>query len=420
MNKTRIFGLQLLFGWLNLALTVPSIYLMFGMPLVMRQHGWSGTEIGLFQLAALPAIFKFLFAVPVQRVRLGHGHFVNWLLGLCLVVLVLYWQIGRQNLISQPLWLFGLTFAISIATTWADIPLNALAVQCLPRGEQLRAGSIRSAALFLGAIIGGGIMILVQAHHGWQMPFWLMGAALALGCLPFLWLRGQAGLPLPSAASARQDEAPLEGFVADWIGFFSQAGARQWTWLLLMGFPFLGAAWLYLKPLMLDQGMPLEQVAFIIGIVGGLTGAVFSLLGGRLAMWLGAGRAVFCYLLAALVALLLLTAIIGLHLGGVWLIGSALLLAAAMGAVSALMFGLTLFFTRRQRNASDYGLQSSLFTVTRLAVPVAAGWLLDHLGQTGMLACLACGVLCACVLAWRARAKVEVAARRVLASDARA
>ncbi|WHL26957.1 hypothetical protein QJS63_20360 [Pseudomonas juntendi] len=50
---------------------MPSIYLMFGLPLVMRQYGWSGTEIGLFQLAGLPAVFKFLMAVPVQRVRLG-------------------------------------------------------------------------------------------------------------------------------------------------------------------------------------------------------------------------------------------------------------------------------------------------------------------------------------------------------------
>ena len=39
MERTRIAGLQLLFGWLNLVLAVPSIYLMFGMPLVMRQYG---------------------------------------------------------------------------------------------------------------------------------------------------------------------------------------------------------------------------------------------------------------------------------------------------------------------------------------------------------------------------------------------
>ncbi len=411
MTKTRLWSLQLLFGWMNLVLAVPSIYLMFGMPLVMRQHGWSGSEIGVFQLAALPAVFKFLLALPVQRLRLGKGHFVHWLLLLGLALLALFWLIGRQNLIEQRLPLFLLTFAISIAATWADIPLNALAVQCLPRSEQLRAGSIRAAALFLGAIVGGGLMLLVQARLGWEMPFLLMGAALAIGSLPFLFLRGSAGLEAAPAQGRAQ------GFAADWAGFFGQPGAHQWTWLLLTGFPFIGAAWLYLKPLLLDQGLPLEQVAWIVGIAGGVTGALFSLIGGRLIPMLGTARAIVLYLLAALAALLLLSLTVWAQLGPRWLVASALLLAASMGAVSALMFGLTLFFTRRQRNAADYGLQSTLFTLTRLAVPVAAGVMLDRLGQVGMLLGLSLGVLCAFALAWRVRHSVGRRAEELLAAE---
>ncbi|TBU96798.1 MFS transporter [Stutzerimonas kirkiae] len=413
MSKTRIVSLQLLFGWMNLVLAVPSIYLMFGMPLVMRQHGWSGTEIGLFQLAALPALFKFLFAVPVQRLRLGRGHFVHWLLLLCASMLALYWLIGRENLIGDRVTLFALTFAISIAATWADIPLNALAVQWLPRSEQLRAGSIRSAALFLGAIIGGGIMIMLQARLGWQAPFWLMGGGLLIGSLPFLLLRTQAALP----AQARPGDVPAPGVVADWAGFFNQPGARQWTLLLLTSFPFIGAAWLYLKPLMLDMGIPLENVAFIIGIVGGTTGALSSLIGGRLVPVLGTARAIVLYLLIALCSLSMLTLTVWAGLGSAWLIASAICVAASMGAVSALMFGLTMFFTRRQRNASDYGLQSTLFTVARLAVPIAAGVLLDHLGYNGMLLALTLGVLFAFVLAWQVRGKVERSAQSVLEQE---
>lgn len=48
---------HVLFGWINFALTAPAIYLWLGLPLVMRQQGWSGAEIGLFQLAGLPAVF---------------------------------------------------------------------------------------------------------------------------------------------------------------------------------------------------------------------------------------------------------------------------------------------------------------------------------------------------------------------------
>lgn len=413
MTRSRLLGLQLLFGWMNLVLAVPSIYLMLGMPLVMRQHGWSGTEIGLFQLAALPAIFKFLFAVPVQRVRLGRGHFVHWLLLLSALLLALYWLIGRHNLIGNRMTLFALTFAISIAATWADIPLNALAVQWLPRSEQLRAGSIRSAALFLGAIFGGGVMIMVQSRLGWQAPFWLMGAGLLIGALPFLLLRAQAALPEQAAPC----NAPALGVMADWAGFFHQPGARQWTLLLLTSFPFIGAAWLYLKPLMLDMGMPLERVAFIVGIGGGATGALFSLLGGRLVPILGMARAIALYLLAALGALALLTLTVWAELGSVWLIASAICVAASMGAVSALMFGLTMFFTRRQRNASDYGLQTTVFTLARLAVPIAAGVSLDRLGYTGMLLVLTLAVLFSFALAWRVRGKVERSTQSILEGE---
>lgn len=410
MDRTRIAGLQLLFGWLNLALAVPSIYLMFGMPLVMRQYGWSGTEIGLFQLAGLPAVFKFLLAVPVQRVRLGKGHLVHWMVLLGAALLVLYWLIGRQNLIEQRMPLFVMTFAISIIATWMDIPLNALAVQWLPRSEQLRAGSIRSAALFLGAIIGGGAMLLIQARLGWQAPFLIMGVALVIGVVPLLVLRRRLQPVEPASA------AP-SGFVADWMSFFSQPAARQWTWLLLTAFPFIGAAWLYLKPLLLDQGMPMQEVAWVVGIAGGATGAVFSLLGGRLLSVLGTARAILLYLLAALLALVLLTVTVWLRLGPAWLIASALCLAASMGAVSALMFGLTLFFSRRQRTASDYGLQSSLFVITRLAAPVAAGLLLDRLGHAGMLACLSTGLLLALLLAWRVRHSIAGSAEALLVNE---
>ena len=85
-----------------------------------------------------------------------------------------------------------------------------------------------------------------------------------------------------------------------------------------------------------------------------------------------------------------------------------------MGAVSALMFGLTMFFTRRQSNASDYGLQTTLITIPRLAVPIAAGGLLDSIGYVGMLLALTLAILLSLMLAWRVRRKVEFSAQSIL------
>ncbi|MBS7724728.1 MFS transporter [Pseudomonas lalucatii] len=374
---TRLLGRQALFGWLNFALALPSIYLLLGLPLVMRQHGWSGTDIGLFQLAGLPALFKFLLALPVERWRFAGGHYRGWAVLLCLSLAATLVLIGRQELLGSRGLLFLLALCAGVLATWADIPVNALAIKLLPESERMRAGAIRSAALFLAAIAGGGLMLLVHARWGWQAPFLLMAAALLLGAalLPLL---GEAALAPPAASPGT---APGDG----WRGYFEQPGARLWTFLLLLSFPFVGACWLYLKPLLLDQGMSAERVAWLAGVGGGVVGALASVASARLIRVIGAARAMPLFTGFALLALAGLTTAVWLDAGAFGLVVGAALIAAAMGAISALVFGLMMFFTRQQRQAADYGLQASLFVVSRLAVPVLAGVALDRLGYTGML-----------------------------------
>ena len=415
--RQRRFGLQCLFGWMNLVLAVPSIYLMFGLPLIMRQHGWRGVEIGLFQLAALPAVFKFLFAIPVQRMHFGRAHYLHWLMLLSTLLLVLFWVIGRDSLINEGVTLFVLTFAISVMATWADIPLNALAVQCLPRSAQFSAGNIRAAALFLGAILGGGVMIVVQARFGWQAPFLLMGLGLLTGVAGLASVRSSRSPETTAADNLPSSHGST--VLQDWAGFFDQPGARQWTVVLLTSFPFIGTAWLYLKPLLLDQGMPMERVALVVGILGGVTGALASLLGGRLTRHLGVAAAIGTYLSMSLCALAFLSLVVWTDLGSIWLIVSVIALAASMGAVSGLIFGLTMFFTRTQRNASDYGLQTTLFTMTRLSLPVVAGVLLDRWGRMAMLLSLTFGVLISVLLAWRYAGVIERSAQGMLDQEQR-
>lgn len=401
-GEAGVWRLQLLFGWLSFVLAVPSIYLLLGLPLVMREHGWSGTDIGLFQLAGLPAVFKFLLALPVQRYRFQRGHYRHWAMVLCLLLAVLLVLVSQQAITADRLYLFGLAFAASVLATWADIPVNALAIKLLPQSQRVRAGGIRSAALFLGAIVGAGVMLLVQSRWGWQAPFLLMAGGLLLALLPLARLRERDA---PDATPA-----PANPVFADWSGYFRQPGARLWTWVLLSSFPFVGAAWLYLKPLLLDQGMPVQQVALIAGVGGGVVGAVASLLGGRVIQRVGAGRATPLFMVGALGALLALTAAVGLQAGMAWLVVAAFLLASAMGAVSTLVFALMMFFSREHRQAVDYGLQASLFVLTRMLVPVAAGVLLDRSGYLGMLAGLSLAMALVCGVALLARRSIAVTA----------
>lgn len=371
--------LQLLLGWVNFAMTAPLIYLYLGLPLVMRQHGWSGTEIGLFQLAGLPAVLKFVLGAPVDRWARGAPGYRRWSLVLMAgyaASLVGLACLGIEQAGFVPL--FALAMLASLLGTWADAPVNALAIRCLPAEERQRAGIIRSAASSLGAVVGGGVMLMLHARAGWAWPFWALGGGLLLAALG-LWLIPQATLAQGDGVQARQVG------VGQWLAYFSSAERRRWVVMLMLYFPFIGAAWVYLKPLLLDQGLPPEQVALVAGVLGGVVGAVGSVLGGHLARRSGLQRTLPACALAGVAALGALAGTLASGAGVPWLVVCTLLLALVMGASAGLLFGMMMNHTRAGLTAVDYGLQSSLFVLTRTLVPMLAGVLLDRLGYLGML-----------------------------------
>lgn len=379
---------QATFGWIHFALTAPAIYLWLGLPLVMRQQGWSGAEIGLFQLAGLPAVFKVFLALPVERRRTGPRPYLRWAWltggGYLLALLAL----AAADAHADKAVLFALTLLAALCATWADIPVNALAIRLFSPEERPLAGGVRAAASFAGAVVGGGVMLLVQQAFGWSAPFLMLGAFLIVALALLAVIREED--EEKTAVDGRP--SPL----AVWRGFFGQAGAGTWTAVLLGYFPCVAAAWIYLKPLLLDRGFPAGEVAWIAGIGGGIVGALASLAAGLLPRRRVPG---VLPLSAAANALALgLLAAAAEHAPAAGLIAAAAFLAFAMGLSSALAFALMMEFARDAWRAADYGLQASLFTLGRIAVAAVAGPCLDRFGYAGMLAALAAAALAVAAL----------------------
>ena len=391
MNARPAWLLQALFGWLHLTLTAPSVYLWLGLPLVMRQHGWSGTAIGLFQLAGLPALLKFALAAPVEaRGAGGAPRYRAWALALCLGYAAVLLALGWQELLAQRAWLFALACAAALAATWADIPVSALAIRLLPPDERMRAGGVRAAALSLGAIAGGGLMLLVQARWGWRAPFACLAAALASGALLLAWVVRREPVDAP------QPQAPRPHLATLVRGWGAQPGAWRWTVLLVSYFPFIGAAWFYLKPLLLDHGFAPAQAAWLAGIAGGVVAALAGAASPLLTRRIGTARALPLYAGFNVAALALLAAAVGLGAPAAGMAAAVMCVAAAMGASSACVFGLLMHLARPRWQAFDYGWQASLFAGSRMLVPLIAGVVLDAAGAAVMLA----GLTAAATLAW--------------------
>lgn len=415
---------HLLLGWINMVLTAPVIYLFVGLPLVMRGHGWSGADIGLLQLAGLPAIFKFVLATPVDRWRLGRASYRNWAVVLALAYAAVLWLLACQPLGSAPnVGIFVLVIFASLSGAWADIPVNALAIALLPASQRVRAGAIRSAATSLGAIVGGGLMLVLNTHLGWAWPL----LALALGVLSAMVavvvlapLLGRSTVTAPLAAPAdvapnAEPDSPLNtrptaprASLREWLSWFSCPAHRAWAVLLALHVPVIGAAWVYLKPLMLDAGFAPGRIALIVGVGGGLVAAAASMAGSSISRRHGAHRSLSLFAGLNLLALLALNgALLGDwgHLANASLLLAAMLVALGMGASAGLVFGLMMNHTRPALAALDYGIQSSIFILGRTLLPLLAGLLLDHAGHAGMLLGLAAlaGVTLALALHLRAQ-----------------
>jgi len=191
--------------------------------------------------------------------------------------------------------------------------------------------------------------------------------------------------------------APRQIF-RQWQGYFQRPGQTLWIPLLLLFFPFIGAAWFYLKPLLLDKGFAMADIASIVGIAGGLLAAFASLAGSWLSNRVSQARALSMFALFNFSALMLLTLIVVFDGPRSGFIIAAMGIAMAMGASAGLMFGLMMYHTRQHLIAMDYGIQSSLFSLSRILAPLGAGVLLDFAGYQGMLLGLSIGVFLAFLL----------------------
>ena len=100
-------------------------------------------------------------------------------------------------------------------------------------------------------------------------------------------------------------------------------------------------------------------------------------------------------------ALLALAAAIWLQAPPPVLIACAMGIAAAMGATAALAFSLMMSHARPGLQALDYGIQSSVFSLTRILAPLAAGVLMDAAGQAWMVTVLGVAAAGVWVLALR-------------------
>lgn len=372
----------LLLGSLYLSQGLPFGFFTQALPVLLRQEGLSLPAIGAASVLALPWMLKFLWAPLVDAApagALGLGRRRAWLIPLqALTALTMALLAGVDP--TEALLLVALgTFVANLLAATQDVATDGLAVELLEPEERGLGNGLQVAAYRLGMILGGGLLLVVFDRLGWTPTFLAMSALLVAASVPVLLHRERTPPALPSAPARPLHELLLA---------IRRPGMTRWLGLLVafkVGEALAGGM---LRPFLVDQGLGLEEVGALLGLVGFTAGGAGALTGGLLVRRLGLARAVLAFgLLQSLAVALWALPALGVG-GGALLVPASALEHFASGLATVSAFTAMMEACRREegKSGTDYTLQASAFVAATMIGTVSSGFVAERLGYAGHFA----------------------------------
>lgn len=379
-------------------LTVGSVYVAFGilvaliqggLPPVFRAKGLSVAQSSMVFLLYLPFGLSFLwsplldrFHPPILSKRLGWIVIMQAFVALALVVVAFSEQ-------QSAIMLIIVGFCISIAAATMDLALDAMTVEMV--GEKIRplASAFKLGGLSIGAIIGGGIILGLLNSIGWTITFLSVAILTLVATLP-VFLLSEKNQPYGSSLKARGNS---------FKAFFK----RQYMTRRLAALLFISASMFPLtmlnRMMLLDMGMPLEDVGWIVGTLQPVFLLIAALLGGPLMTRLGPSLTLYATSACALFAVFLL--LFGFIYNSIPVaVTGAITISVSVGMLFVVMGSYILEWAQGEQAATDYAI---MFNASRLMGAVAGmlagsvvtllGWPLFYAGGafTMLIACFVLG-----------------------------
>ncbi|WP_187277740.1 MFS transporter [Methylobacterium sp. WL18] len=326
-----------------------------GLPPLLRSRGIDLAAIGWGFIVLIPFGLTFLWAPLIDAVRpLRNAPRIGWIVPMqALIVLMLLVVAEGEAWPPALLLLLGLVIAFAAATM--DVALDALCTARVPALHRPTAGGLKVASLALGAIGGGGVFVAVSVELGWAATFRLCAVVSALSVLPILLNR-----------SWDRDSLALSGARPDLLAVIRHpAGRHRMVRLTLVTCAMAALSFLN-RVMLVDLGVPVATIGWIVGTAAPLSGLVASLLAVPILRQAGPGRGIALFTGLCLLA----AAALGI---GAWRVEASLAIAGAivMNAGTSGFFVIvcatTLGWARGSQPATDYAV---LYGVSRLVATI--------------------------------------------------
>jgi MFS transporter, PAT family, beta-lactamase induction signal transducer AmpG len=331
--------------------------------------------IGLFTLAQIPYVLKFLWSPLMDRYSPpGFDRRRSWILSsqILLVIVIALMALSDPHRNLEVMGMLALLIAFLSASQ--DIAFDAYRTDLLGEKERGMGVGISVSAYRVAMIVSGAGVLIMADHIGWQAAFLVIST---------LFLFGIAGVFIgPLARYAARPPASLNEAVAE---PFKEFLSRDSAWLILifivlykLGDAFAGS--LTTAFLISGLGFTPTDVGLINKVVGLVMTIAGALLGGLMMIRIGLFSALLWFgILQALTNLgFMFLALYGKTYAGAVCVITMENLAGGMGTAAFVAFLMAL--CNHRYTATQFALLSALAAIGRVFVGPPSGQLVAWLG----------------------------------------
>jgi len=380
MISTKSWKKLGLLGSLYMSQFIPTMFLFQALPVFMRQQGVSRQAIGLLSLLILPSMFNFLWSPLLDRYSFTSvGHYQFWII--CFQLLIACTTVAgglldiQHNFIALLICLFVMCFFCCLQ----NIATDALAVGLLDVNERGLGNGVQIGGSYLGAVIGGGVMLSLLNYWGWKATMFTLALLVIISLLPVLQHKERSRKPV---FESRHPTLAWKSLVK----FFRRPGIWRWVIILMIYLKGSAIASTMYRPFLVDIGLSLGEIGLLLGVVSYSTGVLGALMAGLLINPLGRKRSLifFGLLQAVSIAIYLLPAFGVSNLPILYLAAISVQFSTSMAstATSTIMMDKS----ELETSGTDYSIQGSVASFSGIVAAATSGIIAEAFGYQGVFA----------------------------------
>lgn len=356
---------------------MPLFLILHLVPAWLREGGVDLATIGLFSLAGMPYVWKFLWAPAMDRwVPPFMGRRRGWMFMTQVALLLSIGALGMLNPIEATTAIALLVTLVAFFSASQDIALDAFRREILRESELGIGNAVHVSAYRVSVLVPGSLSLVLADMLPWSTVFWITAAFMSVGMVMTLVVREPDSEVPPPAGLWRTIVDPFSDYLE----------RRGWkNLLLILSFMVLyklgdNMATALSTPFYLDLGFTKTEIGLVAKHAALWPSILGGLLGGLIMVKTGINKALWLFGVVQLVSILGF-AVLADQGPLLWLLATVIAfeyLGVGLGTAAFLAFMFR--ETNKAFAASQIALLTALAALPRTFANASTGFLVESMG----------------------------------------